>query len=74
VPVRLDRGVASECPTSHARAVWRCQDHVGAPVEEALRLSADAVVPVTPLALFDQAPEPAPEPPVPAEQYLRLVR
>jgi hypothetical protein len=43
-------------------------------VEAALRHSGDALVTVTPLALFDQAAEPAPEPPAPTERSLRLVR
>jgi hypothetical protein len=66
--------VASEWPTGYAMVVWRCHDHVGASVEDALRYSADAIVTVTPLAQIDQPDDPAPEPPVPTERSLRLVR
>jgi hypothetical protein len=66
--------VAAEWPTGYSMAVWRCDGHVGASVEAARRYSRDALVTVTPLALLDQPPEPAPEPPAPTERSLRLVR
>jgi hypothetical protein len=70
--------VASEWPTGYpmySMAVWRCNDHVGESVETALRISPDAVITVTPLAIADQAAEqPAPEPPAPTQRSLHLVR
>jgi hypothetical protein len=67
--------VAAEWTTGYSMAVWRCQHHVGASVEAALRHSTDAVVTVTPLACFDEAAEPAPEPPpATTERTLRLLR
>jgi hypothetical protein len=66
--------VASEWPTGYSMAVWRCHGHVGASVEAALRHSDDAIITVTPLAIIDQPPEPAPELPATTERTLRLVR
>jgi hypothetical protein len=66
--------VAAEWTTGYSMAVWRCHDHVGASVEATLRYSGDAVVTVTPLARFDEATEPAPEPPPTGERSLRLLR
>jgi hypothetical protein len=65
--------VAVEWPTCYAMAVWRCHDHAGASVEAALRHNADAVITVTPLAITDQATEPAPDPPT-TKRSLRLIR
>jgi hypothetical protein len=65
--------VASEWPTGYSVAVWRCHDHVGASVETALRLHADAVITVTPLALIDHD-EPTPDPSTTDQPPLRLVR
>ena len=42
--------VVSEWTTGYATAVWRCHEHVGESVAAAVRLNADAVVTVTPLA------------------------
>jgi hypothetical protein len=65
--------VASEWPTGYALAVWRCDDHVGASVEAARRLSPDAVITVTPLATIDHD-EPTPDPATRDQPPLRLVR
>jgi hypothetical protein len=45
--------IASEWPTGYAAVIWRCQDHIGASVDAAVRLSPQSVVTVTPLAAID---------------------
>jgi hypothetical protein len=69
--------VASEWPTGYATAIWRCHNHVGASVEDALRLSPHAVLTVTPLTAIDHTDyytdEPSPDSPPGDRPSLRLV-
>jgi hypothetical protein len=70
--------VASEWPTGYATAICRCQDHVGASVEAALRISPQAVITVTPLVANEDTAANTDEPRLDARTggrpLLRLVR
>jgi hypothetical protein len=82
--------IAAEWPTTgYATLIWRCDDHVGASVEAAHRLSPQSVITVTPLAAIDDTTEdtaedtaedsakrpgqPNPDAPTPGRPMLRLV-
>jgi len=65
--------VVSEWTTGYATAVWRCHEHVEESVEAAIRLNADAVVTVTPLAELDHDQH-SPDSATRDQPPLRLVR
>jgi len=66
--------VVSECPTGYVTMVWRCHEHLAGSVETAIRVSRDAVVTVTPLAIIDRTNAPSPDSATSGQPPLRPVR